>query len=120
GRPNYLSLAQINGHTSASQKLAQGTNESRCQGSDLIEHHLGHLPVGIGKQKATDMEDITYHAQHAVVSQSPTRQPVTGPDDHIVGQRAQEHQHLLSSKAFFAAEALAQSLLVALEGGFDA
>ncbi len=47
-------------------------------------------------------------------------QPAAGPDDHIVRQRAQQDDHLLSGKTFFAAFAEAQSLFVTLEGGFDA
>src|SRR5712692_7186877 len=115
----YLSLAQINGHMSGKQELAQGMDESRCQRSGLIEHNLSHLPTGIGQQKATDMKDIAHHAQYPVMLQSWACQPATRPDDHIVSQAAQEHHHLLSGKAFFAAFADAQALLVALEGGFD-
>ncbi len=65
------------------------------------------------------MKDITSHAQYAVLMQSPARQPATCPDDDIVSPAAQEHDHLLSGKAFFATFADVQSLLAALEGGFD-
>ena len=119
-RLNYLSLAQINGHMSAQQELAQRMDESRCQGSRLIEHNLNDLPTGISQQKATNMKDIAHHAQGSVVLQGRAGQPVASPDDHIVRQSAQQHHHLLSGKAFFAAFADAQSLLVTLEGGFDA
>ena len=95
-------------------------DESRCQGSRLIEHNLNDLPTGISQQKATDMKDIAHHAQGSVVLQGRAGQPVASPDDHIVRQSAQQHDHLLSGKAFFAAFADAQSLLVTLEGGFDA
>src|SRR5438270_14029393 len=99
---------------SAKQELAQGMDESRCQGSSLIEYNLSHLPAGIGQQKATDIKDIAYHAHHPIVLQPRTGQPVPSPDDHIVRQRTQQHDHLLSSKAFFTAFADAQSLPVTL------
>src|SRR5438876_6727450 len=65
------------------------------------------------------MKDIAHHTQHAVLTQSRAGHPTTRPDDHIMRQTAQQYDHLLSSKAFFAAFADAQSLLVTLEGGFD-
>src|SRR3989441_1015470 len=66
------------------------------------------------------MEDIADHAQRPVMVQRWACQPVLSPDNHIVSQTAQQHHRLLSGKAFFAAFADAQSLLVALEGGLDA
>jgi hypothetical protein len=113
-------LAQINGHMSASQELTQGMNQGRGQGSSLIEDHSDQLSRGIGEQKATDMKDIAHHAQHTVVLQARAGQPEASPDNHIVGQRSQQHHHLLRFKAFFAAFADAQPLLVPLEGGLDA
>jgi hypothetical protein len=83
-------------------------------------HNLSHLPAGIGQQKATDMKDIAHQTQRPVVVQGWACQLVASPDDHIMRQRAQQHDHLLSGKAFFAAFADAQSLLIAFEGGLDA
>src|SRR5260370_1165019 len=80
---------------------------------------MDNLARRIKDEKATDMQDITYHAQHSIAVQGWDGQPAPRPDDDIVGQRAQQHQHLLGFKAFFAALAHAQSLLVAFESRFD-
>lgn len=70
------------------------------------------------------MEAITDHAEQTVVLQfgwcSGLRQPLARPDDHIVGQGAQQHHHLLRLKTLFAAFGAAQPLVVALEGSLDA
>src|ERR1017187_7722568 len=116
----YLSLAQINGHRSASQQLAQGMHESRGQRSGLIESHPSQVPTGIGEQKATAMQDSAHHAHRSVVLQQWAGQPALRPDDDVVGQRTEQHDHLLSRKAFFVAFAQTQALLVALERGFNA
>src|SRR6266516_4360257 len=66
------------------------------------------------------MKDIAHHAQNAIALDLRTGQPPTCPDHHVVGQRAKQHQHMLRLKALLSAFGEAQSLLVALEGGFDA
>jgi hypothetical protein len=42
------------------------------------------------------------------------------PDHHVVGQRAQQHQHVLRFEAFLTALGETQPLFVAFETGFDA
>ncbi len=66
------------------------------------------------------MKHIAHHAQDAIALDLRAGQPPTCPDYHVVGQRAQQHQHVLCLKALLVALGEAQSLLVALEGGFDA
>src|SRR5438874_13724986 len=90
------------------------------QMSRLIEDHLDNLARRIKDEKATDMQDITDHAQYPIAMQGWDSHPAPRPDDDIVRQRAQQHQHLLGFKAFFAALAHAQSLLVTFESRFDA
>ena len=46
-------------------------------------------------------------------------QPGLCPDDHIVSQAAQKHDHLLGFKSLFAVLADEESLFVAFERGFD-
>src|SRR6266568_5267857 len=71
------------------------------------------------------MEDITHHAQYAIVPQfgggsSGLGEPAACPDHDSVSQSAQQHDHLLGLKAFLAALSTAQALMVALKGGLDA
>jgi len=104
----------MNGHVSVSEQLLQGVDQDRSQGCSRIESNLDNVSLDIDPEKATDMEDVTHHAQHAIRPQLGSRQPATGPDDRIMGQTAQLHQHLLSFKAFFVAPGQAQALLIAL------
>ncbi len=64
------------------------------------------------------MEDVTHHTQHAIGTQLGNRQPATSPDDRIVSQTAQQHEHLLGFEALFVARGAAQALLVVLEARF--
>ena len=49
-----------------------------------------------------------------------TAQPLPWPDHHVVGQRAKQHQPMLSLKALLIAFGETQSLLGAFQRGFDA
>jgi hypothetical protein len=45
------------------------------------------------------MKDIAHHAQDPIVVDLLTAQPSTGPNHHVVSQRAKQHQHVLRLKA---------------------
>jgi hypothetical protein len=64
-----LSLAQINDKMRGSQELPQGVDDETRKGRILIEDNLNNLPTRIQTEKATDMEDVTHHAQNAIVPQ---------------------------------------------------
>src|SRR3989442_1397095 len=118
-----------------SKQLAQRKKEATSQQSVLIEDNLYEVATSIPTQKATNMKDIAHHAQRAIVRQGFTArqacrlgllrlrrgrsvEPLMSPDNHIVGQAAQQNNHLLGFKAFFAACGAAQPLMVTLERRF--
>src|SRR5437879_2282457 len=67
------------------------------------------------------MKNIAHQTQRSVVLHRIGRysQPLWCPDEHIVDQAAQEHNHLLRFKPLFASLAEGTPLLVAFERGFD-
>src|SRR5260370_41435219 len=85
----------------------------------LIQHNLNHVMKGIKAEKATDMKDVTHHAQNATMWSFWNSQPATRPDHDIVSECAQKQQHLLSFEALLVAFGETQSLLVAFQRGFD-
>jgi hypothetical protein len=87
--------------------------------SVLIEHNLTHVRQGIKTKNPAEMEDIAYHAQDATMGSFGQRQQEPCPDDHIVSQRPQQHQHVLGLEALCVAPGQPQPAFVALEGGFD-
>src|SRR5260370_29685252 len=85
----------------------------------LIQYNLNHVMKGIKAEKATDMKDVTHHAQNATMWSFWNGQPSTRPDHHIVSECTEKQQHLLSFKALLIAFGETQSLLVAFQRGFD-
>src|SRR5439155_219059 len=132
----YLSLAQINGNMHGSKQLAQRKKDATSQESVLVEDALSEVAASIPTQKSTNMKDIAHHAQRAIVRQRLTAQqryqlgllrlswgrsvePLMSPDNHIVSQAAQEHQHLLGFKTLFVAFGQANAF-VSFEARLDA
>jgi len=85
----------------------------------LIEYNLTDVAQGIYEEKAADVKDITDHPHRPIVLQRRgcLSQPVLEPNDHIVSQTSQKHDHLLRLKAFLAALGEPQALFVAFERG---
>src|SRR6266496_3006927 len=88
--------------------------------SVLIEHNCKQMPRPIKAEQTADMKDIAYHTQYPTVRAFCHGQPAPCPDHHIVSQRAEQHQHVLSFKALLVAFGQPQSLLVSFESRFDA
>src|SRR5947209_2515971 len=112
-----------------SKQLAQRKKEATGQQSVQVEDNLYEVATSIPTQKATNMKDIAHHAQRAIVRLGFTArqacrlsllrlrwsrsvEPLMSPDNHIVGQAAQQDDHLLGFKAFFAAFGAAQPLVI--------
>src|SRR2546425_13014760 len=89
------------------------------QASAVIQDNLNQRARGIKAEQATDVKDITHHAQDPKVSHLESEQPVASPNDHIVSQRTEEHRHVLRLKALLIAFGQSQPLLITFQRGFD-
>jgi hypothetical protein len=86
----------------------------------VVENNLTEVTGSSAVEKATEMKDIADHAQDAIVGEFGNSEPATRPDNDVVSQRPQQHDHVLSGKAFLGAFGDALPLLISLEGGLDA
>lgn len=101
------------------EPLAQRVDQATSQERILVQDQLNNTPRCIRAEKVANMKDIAHHAHDAVILQLRNGQPAARPHNHIVSQGAEQHQHLLRFKTFFAASRHAQSLLVAFERRFN-
>src|SRR5580700_6973422 len=109
----HLRFAQTHGNVGWSQKGSQRLLQKRSQRRSAVENDLNNGAGSIADEKATEMKDIAHHAQDAIVGEFGSSEPSTRPDNNVVSQCPQQHDHLLSGKAFLGAFGDAQPLFVA-------
>src|SRR5215210_5636481 len=94
--PCHLNLAPIDGNVPGSEEHLQAPGEATHEQRPLVQDDSDDTPARIAHQKATHMEDVTYHAFNSIPPylRFLRAQPAARPDNHVMRQASKQHQHL--------------------------